>query len=103
MVQEPDSLEVVEDDVYHPDQSCSDTVNVIGASSMRSLEPIVAGPIGLKTVFYDPRCTPTQRKLCMGMIAYWLLNLSRYESIIIHHLLRIGNSDCSEKFYLSSS
>lgn len=68
MVQEPDSMEVMEEDVYHPDQSFSDTVAVVGPSSVRSLEPIVAGPIDLKTVFYDPRCTPGQRKLCMGTL-----------------------------------
>uniref|UniRef100_A0A914UI24 Uncharacterized protein n=1 Tax=Plectus sambesii TaxID=2011161 RepID=A0A914UI24_9BILA len=67
MVEEPDPMEL-EGDVYNPDQSCSDTVAVVGGSSVRSLEPIIAGPIGLKTVFYDPRCTPSQRRLCMGTL-----------------------------------
>ena len=75
MVDEPDGLEVAEDDVYHPDQSVvMGGDSVVPHSSIRSLEPIVAGPIGLKTVFYDPRCTPNQRKLCFGSSLALLLS-----------------------------
>lgn len=63
MVDEPEAMEVVDDDVYHPDLSVRDSGP---SSSLRSLEPIIAGPVGLKTIFYDPRWSTRQRKCCVG-------------------------------------
>ncbi|VDO94821.1 unnamed protein product [Soboliphyme baturini] len=61
IVDEPESLEII-DDVYRGDLTIEDN-----AESTRSLEPIFPGAVGFRTVFYDPRWTPGQRKCCIGL------------------------------------
>lgn len=63
MVEEP-SLdgESLADEVYQPDQSIPDHRT---RPHIRSLEPIIANPISLKTVFMDPRWSEGQRRSCL--------------------------------------
>lgn len=77
MVDEPEAMEVVDDDVYHPELTVRDSTT----NSLRSLEPIIAGPIGLKTIFYDPRWSTRQRKCCLGK-----MNKITYVIVQIHSL-----------------
>jgi len=65
IVDEPvETLEVVDDDVYHPDLTVRDT-----PTSFRSLEPILSGPITLKMIFYDPRWSANKRRCCLCFVA----------------------------------
>lgn len=65
IVDEPvETLEVVDDEVYHPDLTVRDTPS----ASFRSLEPILAGPITLKTIFYDPRWSNNKRRCCVCFV-----------------------------------
>ncbi len=65
---EPEAMEVAEDDVYHPNQSVREISN-----SVRSLEPIIDGSIGLKTIFYDSRWSRTQRRFCVGILVVFVV------------------------------
>ncbi|XP_003375620.1 putative sodium/potassium-transporting ATPase subunit beta-1 [Trichinella spiralis] len=61
IVAEPEALEM-DDDVYRADLTIEDL-----SGSTRSLEPILPGPIGLRTIFYDPSWSPKQRNCCLGI------------------------------------
>ncbi|KRZ71377.1 Sodium/potassium-transporting ATPase subunit beta-1 [Trichinella papuae] len=61
IVEEPEALEM-DDDVYRADLTIEDL-----SGSTRSLEPILPGPIGLRTIFYDPSWSPKQRNCCLGI------------------------------------
>jgi len=63
MVEEPESMEIIDDGVYHPDLSTSSS----RTESFRTLEPIIPGPVTLRTIFYSPRWTNFQKKACIGM------------------------------------
>lgn len=62
---EPEAMDLADgsDDVYHPNQSVREI-----SSSVRSLEPILDGSIGLKTIFYDSRWSRTQRRVCVSIL-----------------------------------
>ncbi|CDW57468.1 sodium:potassium transporting ATPase [Trichuris trichiura] len=59
IVDEPEAMEL-DDEVYRSGITIEDF-----SGSTRSLDPIIPGPIGLKTIFYDPRWSPRQRFCCL--------------------------------------
>lgn len=80
MVEEPESMEIIDDGVYHPDLSSSSS----RTDSFRTLEPIIPGPLTLKTIFYNPRWTSLQRKVCIGAVAIVSLGfLSVFIALIV--------------------
>uniref|UniRef100_A0A915IBA1 Uncharacterized protein n=1 Tax=Romanomermis culicivorax TaxID=13658 RepID=A0A915IBA1_ROMCU len=73
MVDEPEAMEVVDDGVYHPDLTISSSSHH-SFDTFKSLEPIVAGPISLKVIFYGSDWSNMKRRIYVSLAAILVLS-----------------------------
>ncbi len=65
---------MLDDNVYHPDQSVRYVRNLDGS---QLLDPLFAdNQIDVRTVFCDPRCTNRQRMIYFGKLKYYLIRIN---------------------------